>query len=60
MGMRGKNYRQSGKSYLPKRFFDDTPHNHVALNDAIEQGAFFCNMLAEQNSDSKGWRVHLI
>jgi DNA polymerase III alpha subunit (gram-positive type) len=51
MGFRGKNYRQSGKSYLPKRFFDDVPHNHVALNDAIEQGALFCNMLAEQQSD---------
>jgi hypothetical protein len=23
------------------------PHTHVALDDAIEQGALFCNMLAE-------------
>jgi len=23
------------------------PHTHVALDDAIEQGAMFCNMLKE-------------
>ena len=47
MGLRGKNYQRSGKSYLPKRFFDDFPHTHIALDDAIEQGALFCNLLAE-------------
>lgn len=47
MGLRGKNYRQSGTNYLPKRFFDNLPHTHVALDDALEQGALFCNLLAE-------------
>jgi DNA polymerase III alpha subunit (gram-positive type) len=48
MGLRGKDYRHSGIEYLPKRFFDDLPHTHVALDDALEQGALFCNLLAEQ------------
>jgi hypothetical protein len=39
-------YRQSTKRNLPKAWFDPFPHTHVALDDAIEQGALFCNMLA--------------
>lgn len=54
MGLRGKDYRHSGTHYLPKRFFDDLPHTHIALDDALEQGALFCNMLAEQESATKG------
>lgn len=44
--MRG-DYRRSTKSRMPKRWFDPLPHTHVALDDAIEQGAMFCNLLAE-------------
>jgi hypothetical protein len=40
-------YRQSVKRNMPKRWFDRLPHTHVALDDALEQGALFCNMLAE-------------
>lgn len=40
-------YRQLAKRNMPKRWFDDLPHTHIALDDAIEQGAFFCNMLKE-------------
>jgi len=40
-------YRESSKRNMPKRWFDEYPHTHVALDDAIEQGALFCNMLAE-------------
>lgn len=43
----GKDYRRSTKKNMPKRWFDDLPHNHQALGDAIEQGTLFCNMLAE-------------
>jgi hypothetical protein len=32
---------------MPEHWFDDLPHTHKALEDAIEQGALFCNMLAE-------------
>jgi len=47
MVMLRKDYRRSTKSAMPKRWFDDLPHNHVALDDAVEQGALFCNMFAE-------------
>jgi hypothetical protein len=48
MGMRKIPFRMTGRTYLPKRWFDENlPHTHVALDDAIEQGQFFCNMLAE-------------
>ncbi len=42
-----KDYRRSTKNAMPKRWFDDQPHSHVALDDALEQGALFCNMLSE-------------
>jgi hypothetical protein len=40
-------YRDSTKANMPKRWFDALPHTHAALDDALEQGALFCNMLAE-------------
>jgi hypothetical protein len=40
-------YRETVKRNMPKRWFDAQPHSHVALHDALEQGALFCNMLAE-------------
>ena len=43
----GKEYRRCTKKNFPRRWFDDLPHSHVALDDAIEQGALFCNILAE-------------
>jgi hypothetical protein len=43
-------YRQTVKRNMPKRWFDALPHSHVALQDALEQGALFCNMLAENLS----------
>ncbi len=47
MVMLGKDYRRSTKRQMPKRWFDEHTHSHVALDDAIEQGALFCNMLTE-------------
>jgi hypothetical protein len=47
MAMLKKEYRQSVKRNMPNRWFDPLPHTHKALDDAIEQGALFCNMLAE-------------
>ena len=47
MAMLKSEYRASTKRNMPKRWFDPLPHTHVALDDAIEQGALFCNMLAE-------------
>ncbi|MTW09924.1 exonuclease [Pseudoduganella eburnea] len=50
MTMLRKDYRRSTKSAMPKRWFDDLPHTHVAVDDALEQGALFCNMLKESRS----------
>lgn len=47
MAMLGGGYRDATKRRMPRRWFDDLPHTHKALDDAIEQGALFCNMLAE-------------
>ncbi|MEE9159052.1 MAG: 3'-5' exoribonuclease [Gammaproteobacteria bacterium] len=50
MALLRKDYRSSVKRAMPKRWFSKRPHSHVALDDAIEQGELFCNMLAE-NTD---------
>lgn len=47
MAMLKTDYRKTTKRNMPKRWFDALPHLHVALDDAIEQGALFCNMLNE-------------
>jgi hypothetical protein len=52
MGMRKSEFRRTSRTYLPKRWFDPgLAHTHVALDDALEQGAVFCNMLAENKLD---------
>ncbi len=47
MALLKKPYRVSVKKNMPRHWFDDLPHTHRALDDAIEQGALFCNMLAD-------------
>ncbi|APD11441.1 exonuclease [Pandoraea vervacti] len=60
--MTGMPYRKCIKPRLPQVWLDPLPHTHVALDDALEQGALFCNMLAELReqqqtlSDLPGWR----
>jgi hypothetical protein len=49
MAMMKTGYRESVKGNMPQRWFDQYPHTHRALDDAIEQGALFCNMLAENH-----------
>jgi hypothetical protein len=46
MALLGTDYRDSVKRRMPREWFDDLPHTHVALDDAIGQGALLCNMLA--------------
>jgi hypothetical protein len=50
MAVLKRDYRESTKRNMPKHWFDDLPHSHVALDDAIEQGALFCNMLKQSRS----------
>ena len=40
-------FYKSGKGRMPRRWFENLPHTHHALDDALEQGALFCNMLRE-------------
>lgn len=48
MGMRKTGFHRTSRSYLPKRWFDPAlAHTHIALDDALEQGAVLCKMLAE-------------
>ena len=45
MALLKKPYRQSSKQHMPPDWFDPLPHTHVAVDDAVAQGALFCNML---------------
>lgn len=46
MAMLGTPYRSTVKRTMPRSWFCNRPHSHVALDDAIEQGSLFCAMLA--------------
>jgi hypothetical protein len=50
-------YHDSGKRSYPKRWFTKLPHTHVALDDAIEQGYLFCNMLKERKENPDIGRI---
>jgi len=43
----GRHFQSCSKRTMPKHWFDDLPHTHVAIDDAIEQGAMFINMMRE-------------
>jgi hypothetical protein len=47
MAILGSEFRESIKRNMPAEWFDPIPHTHIALDDAIAQGALFCNMLME-------------
>jgi len=47
MAMLKTSYKKTVKKNMPKRWFSKKKHNHLALDDAIEQGELFCAMLAE-------------
>ncbi len=49
MAVLKKTFGETAKNKMPKDWFDDFPHTHVALDDAIEQGALFCNILKERS-----------
>ena len=47
MSLTNSNWQRTTKEFLPRNWYDPLPHTHVAVEDALEQGALFCNMLAE-------------
>ena len=46
----GAGYRATTKSSLPKRWRPPAKHTHVAVEDAIEQGELFMNIVRELNA----------
>jgi hypothetical protein len=55
MALLGTDYRDSTKRNMPREWFDEMPHTHVALDDAKAQGALFCNMLAARKRQDRIW-----
>jgi len=51
MAILKRRYKESSKHNMPGYWFDNLSHTHRALDDAIAQGALFCNMLRENTSD---------
>jgi hypothetical protein len=47
MAMLKRDFHSISKKTMPKSWFDTCNKTHVALDDAIEQGLMFCNMLKE-------------
>jgi len=45
MALLRRPYRLCGKRSMPAEWMAPTPHTHVAIDDALEQGRIFCAML---------------
>ena len=45
--LKQKRFLSTSKKNFPKQWFDKLPHTHIALDDAIEQGAMWINLLRE-------------
>lgn len=45
MAKLGTEYRSSTKANMPRHWFGERRHTHIALDDAVEQGELFCKML---------------
>ena len=55
MAVMGCGFRDAVKRNMPDDWFDTTLHHtHVALDDAIEQGAMFCRMLKARDAAKIG------
>jgi len=51
MALLKTNFRGTTKKTMPRRWFEGLPpHTHVALDDAVEQGALFIRMLQESRN----------
>jgi len=47
MAVMKKPFYSVTKKTMPKKWVDENKKSHIALQDAIEQGALFCNMLSD-------------
>jgi 3' exoribonuclease, RNase T-like len=58
MAVLGKPFRESVKRNMPREWFPESrPHTHIALDDAIEQGIMFTNMLTQAQAQARARRV---
>ena len=49
MAKLGSSFRETTKKNMPQRWFRNLPkHTHVAVDDAVEQGALFLNILFDK------------
>jgi hypothetical protein len=53
MALLGTDFRPTVKGNMPEEWFDPSKHTHIALDDAIEQGGLFCNMLRKLEEGRK-------
>lgn len=47
MGMLNVSYQKANKKKLPVSWKDGLSHTHIALDDALENGVLFCNMMLQ-------------
>ncbi len=45
--LKPKKFKETAKRNFPKRWFDNLPHTHIAVDDALEQGMMGINILRE-------------
>jgi len=53
-GYLGCEFREATKGKMPKEWFPENKHTHVALDDAIEQGKLFMNAMRARRGESWG------
>jgi len=56
-GYLGCEFQDATKGKMPKEWFPDNKHTHVAVDDAIEQGQLFLNIMKARLAE--GWRTKL-
>lgn len=49
MALLGTDFKDTVKKVMDQDWFDLIPHTHIALDDAIGQGALFCNILKSRS-----------
>lgn len=47
LGYLGGTFQGASPHHFPKAWFENLPHTHIAIEDALEQGIAFCNLLGE-------------
>ncbi|MBV9925005.1 MAG: 3'-5' exoribonuclease [Acidobacteria bacterium] len=57
MALTGRDFLDTVKRNMPRNWFDDLPYTHKAIDDAVSQGALFCNMLAEHKRRLRAEKV---